>query len=148
MSRHYEVDFKIDLPFIGPLRVERFRRTRAECEAIQKTGQIRWGGYIWPINRSRSEISGSEAPATLTEQLTPRVSGYAIFVTETSQPIRRQTFAERAGKTSNGFAFCGDCRCWYPAGEPDEHKHTSSDEMRKLIAEVTDHPTGGASYCG
>jgi hypothetical protein len=115
-------EFKLATDYLGFLLIDRFLRTRSECELILETGLLRWDGWIYTIDKERSW--GATKPT-----LTPFENTW-FFITNDPQPVRQQCSAERFGKTGQGFNYCRDCRSFWPKGE--EHQHLRDKEYLEL----------------
>ena len=115
-------DFKLATDFFGCLRIDRFQRTRAECELILEVGLIRWDGWIYTIDKERSW--GATKPT-----LTPLENNW-FFITNDTQPVRQQCSAERFSHPGQGFSYCKDCRSFWPNGQ--EHTHLRDKEYLEL----------------
>jgi hypothetical protein len=116
-------DFKLVTDYFGPLTIDRFQRTRAECELIMEAGLIRWDGWIFTIDKERSVGGDGRGDSPL--------SSYWIFITTDTQPVRQQCNAERFGNPGQGFNFCQECRSFWPNSE--EHQHLSDKEHLELV---------------
>jgi hypothetical protein len=114
-------DFKLITDYFGCLKIDRFKRTRAECELILKVGLIRWNGWIYAIDQERSVRAHPESKI---------LPNYWVFITNSTTPVRRQCSAERFGNPGQGFNFCPECRSFWPVGE--EHKHLTKQEFLEL----------------
>jgi len=115
-------EFKLITEYFGCLLVDRFQRTREECELILEIGLVRWNGWIYTIDKERSWGA--------TKPLLKPFENYWCFITSDLVPVRRQCSAERFGDPGQGFNFCQECRSFWPVGQ--EHEHLTPEQIGSL----------------